>query len=191
MLTASVLTGSTLYLGYKAYTYIEGEPAFVLLRKVTDFFGQFSLAQPSHYQNLVQPEGQLRWSQKKTLMAVLKRTPPVSSPILYPSSESSLTQTWTAGLSIKSIRAGQEILLPVKEIAAGDTIVVGTGERVPIPGVITNGVALVRYADGQSNAFATDYCAGQDCVKVNPGQWINIDTIVLAGRIQILVAPLL
>jgi hypothetical protein len=193
MLTASVLTGSTLYLGYKAYTYMEGASAFVLLRKVTDFFSHASMAQHSQPQKLVQPESQLRWSHKETLMAALKRTSLTPPPILQPPPENYLSQTctaWKSDCSIKLIRSGQELVLPVKEIAAGDTIVVETGEKVPVSGVITDGVALVKYADAQFYAFSTKLCAGQDQVKVNAGQWIHVNAIVLAGRIQILVAPL-
>jgi cation transport ATPase len=87
------------------------------------------------------------------------------------------------------IRAGQEIVLPVKEITVGDTIVVETGDRIPAPGVITHGTALVKRVDAQSAAFSTHLYSGHDQVKVNPGQWINADTIILAGRIQILVVP--
>lgn len=75
----------------------------------------------------------------------------------------------------------------MKEIAHGDTIVAETGDRVLVPGVITDGVALVRFAHSQTSLHPTQNNPEQEQMLVSKGRLVDAGTIILVGHIQILV----
>ncbi|SEN51381.1 heavy metal translocating P-type ATPase [Lihuaxuella thermophila] len=57
---------------------------------------------------------------------------------------------------------GEEKLVPVEELQAGDRVVVKPGERIPVDGIIREGGSAVNQAAITGESLPVDKCAGDD-----------------------------
>jgi Cu2+-exporting ATPase len=86
--------------------------------------------------------------------------------------------------------AEQEVLTPVDALCTGDTIVVETGEMIPVAGVVTDGIAWVKCYNQPDSAHLHQK-SGQPCQStVAVGQPVNADSVVQVGRLHIVIASI-
>ncbi len=71
---------------------------------------------------------------------------------------------------------GQQFQVPANEVAIGDIVVVGTGNRIPIDGVIATGVALVNQTSITGESVP---------VKKDKGDAVHSGSVVEEGQIKI------
>ncbi len=73
-------------------------------------------------------------------------------------------------------KGGQQIQVPANDVAIGDIVVVGTGNRIPIDGVIVTGVALVNQTSITGESVP---------VKKDKGDAVHSGSVVEEGQIKI------
>jgi cation transport ATPase len=90
------------------------------------------------------------------------------------------SQTWA-----RVLVSEQEVVMQVDDLSTGDTIVVQTGEMIPIAGVVTDGVAWIKCYN-QPHSSVLHQKDGQPCqATVAVGHQVDANSVVQIGRLHI------
>lgn len=87
---------------------------------------------------------------------------------------------------VRHLSDQREVIRPLTAICNGDTIVVKTGEMIPLPGVVTEGTAWVRNFRCADEAQSVD-SSHERTTTVTKGQRVTPAGIVQVGRLHICV----
>jgi cation transport ATPase len=104
-------------------------------------------------------------------------------------SEAQSYAAWQAPACVRLLTREREVLTQVTGLSAGDIIVVETGELIPVAGVVTAGMALVKCATPPAEADPAELGGPCGATTVTTGHRVEADTVVQIGRIYIAVAP--
>lgn len=81
------------------------------------------------------------------------------------------------GRPIWVMRKGEEVAVPQEEVNSGDLVVVRSGARIPVDGVVADGTAMVNQSSMTGEPLS---------VKCSPGKEVYAGTVVEEGKIIIL-----
>lgn len=81
------------------------------------------------------------------------------------------------GKPVWVLRQGEEVQVPQEQLNAGDLVIVRSGARIPVDGVVADGTAMVNQASMTGEPLS---------VKRGPGKEVYAGTVVEEGKIIIL-----
>ena len=82
------------------------------------------------------------------------------------------------------MREGEEVVVPVEEVAVGDTVVVRPGEKIPVDGEVVDGESAVNQSPVTGESVPVDKTSGDDVYAgtINEGGYLEIAATAIAGE---------